>query len=269
MSQHAQRTITTLGGILVSLILTIFGSALLYWGCAIPAEHEFGREMLKSFGSIVVATGMLSFMWELFSKRSFLAESLALANMTIELKNAGIEQVSTQYLNELQWQGMLKASQSLEFFFAYARTWCNVNSVCLGEVLRMKNRTMRVLLPDPTNAQIVSELARRFSSTPQEVETSIKETQSFFEKLGNRAAEGSTLEVRYAPAAPLFSMYLLGERAVFSLYAHQSRKSHVPTYVVKREGLMFKYLEDEFEVLWGKATLVYTSKPATPVSGTR
>ncbi len=264
MTRHAQRTITTLRGILVSLLLTIAGSGLLFWGTAIPAEQEFARELLKSFGSIVVSIGVLAFMWELFTKRSFLAETLALANMAVELKNAGIEQVTNHYLGEVQWAEMLKSSQTLEFFFTYARMWCNVNSVSLGEVARMKNRTVRVLLPDPNNAEVVNELARRFHSTSQDVENSIKETAGFFEKLGNRTGEGTTVQVRYSTRVPLFSMYLLGERAVFSLYSHETGKGHVPTYVVKRDGLLYAYLEEEFTFLWNSAlapSATGTTKP--------
>src|SRR5262245_14299803 len=137
MTAHPQRTITTLAGILVSLLLSLVGSALLLWGTALSADYEFAREMLKSFGSIMVSIGLLSFLWELFTKRSFLEETLALANMTVELKAAGIVQVTYNYLSELQWAELLRTSQSLDFFFAYARTWCNVNSVCLGEVVKM------------------------------------------------------------------------------------------------------------------------------------
>jgi hypothetical protein len=260
---HAQRIITTLGGILVSLVLTIFGSALLFWGTAISVDHEFGREMLKSFGSIIVSIGMLAFMWELFTKRSFLEETLALANMTVELKNAGIELVTNHYLGEVQWGEMLKAPPTLDFFFTYARMWCNVNSVSLGEAARMKNRTIRVLLPDPNNAHVVAELARRFNSNPPDVERGIKETTAFFEKLGTRTGEGTSVQVRYTSRVPLFSMYLMGERAVFSLYSHETGKGHVPTYLVKRAGLLYQYLEEEFSFLWNSATVAPTSQPAT------
>jgi len=262
MTLQAQRTVTTLGGILVSLLLTLTGSGLLFWGTAISAEHEFGRELLKSLGSIVVSIGALSFMWELFTKRSFLEETLALANMTVELKNAGIERVSNRYLNELQWGEMLKTSHSLDFFFAYARTWCNVNTVSLGEATRLKGRTVRVLLPDPNNSQVINELARRFNSAPEDVESAIKETKTFFERLGRRPGEGTVVEIRYVAAAPLFSIYLLGDRAVFSLHSHQRKAGHVPTCVVKREGLIYRYLEEEFSYLWQTATVVYLSRDA-------
>ena len=63
MTLQAQRTVTTLGGILVSLLLTLVGSGLLFWGTALSTEHEFGRELLKSMGSILVSIGALSFMW--------------------------------------------------------------------------------------------------------------------------------------------------------------------------------------------------------------
>jgi hypothetical protein len=267
VKQHAQRTITTLGGILVSLVLTILGSGLLFWGTAIPAEHEFGREILKSFGSIIVSIGMLAFMWELFTKRSFLEETLALANMTIELKNAGIELVSTHYLAEVQWAEMLKAPPTLDFFFTYARMWCNVNSVSLGEAARMKNRTIRIVLPDPNNTQVLAELARRFSSNPADVEKGIRETTAFFEKLGTRTGEGTTVQIRYTTKVPMFSIYLMGERAVFTLYSHETGKGHVPTYVVKRNGVLYEYLEEEFTFLWNTATAAPTNQaPAAEAS---
>src|SRR5262245_31583133 len=190
MTLRTHRTITTLGGILVSLLLSLTGSGLLFWGTALPTEQEFGRELLKSVGSILVSIGVLAFMWELFTKRSFLEETLALANMAVELKNAGIEKVSNRYLSELQWAEMLRTAASLDFSFAYARTWCNVNTVSLGEVVRLKGRTLRVLLPDPGNPQVVGELARRFSSATQDVEEAIKETRTFFERLGRRPGRG-------------------------------------------------------------------------------
>jgi hypothetical protein len=262
MTLQAQRTVTTLGGILVSLLLSLAGSGLLFWGTALPAEQEFWRELLKSFGSIVVSIGVLAFMWELFTKRSFLEETLALANMAVELKNAGIERVSNRYLSELQWAEMLKTSQSLGFFFAYARTWCNVNTVSLGEAARLKGRTLRVLLPDPDNPQVVNELARRFNSATQDVENAIKETKTFFEKLGRRPGEGTVVEIRYVAATPLFSIYLLGERAVFSLHSHRNKAGYVPTCVVKREGSIFRYLEEEFGSLWQSGTVVFRSRDA-------
>lgn len=262
MTLQAQRTATTLTGILVSLLLCLVGSGLLYWGTALSQEQEFVREMLKSVGSILVSIGVLAFLWELFTKRSFLEETLALANMTVELKNAGIEKVSNRYLGEVQWAEMLRTAHSLDFFFAYARTWCNVNTVSLGEAIRLKGRTVRVLLPDPDNPQVVNELARRFNSAAQDVESAIKETRTFFERLGRRPGEGSVVEIRYVAATPLFSIYLLGERAVFSLHSHQKKAGYVPTCVVKREGLIFRYLEEEFSFLWQSATVVFLSRDA-------
>ena len=262
MTLQAQRKVTTLGGILVSLLLTLAGSGLLLWGTALPNDLEFARELLKSIGSIVVSIGALSFMWELFTKRSFLEETLALANMTAELKNAGIERVSNRYLSELQWGEMLKTSPTLDFFFAYARTWCNVNTVSLGEAARMKGRTVRVLLPDPNNPQVVSELARRFHSPGPDIEAAIKETRAFFERLGKRPGEGSVVEVRYVAATPLISIYLFGDRAVFSLHSHQHKAGHVPTCVVKRDGSIYKYLEEEFAFLWQSAAVVFDSRAA-------
>lgn len=262
MTLKAQRTVTTLAGILVSILLSLAGSGLLFWGTALPMEKEFARELLKSVGSILVSIGVLAFLWELFTKRSFLEETLALANMAVELKNAGIERVSNKYLSELQWSEMLKTSHSLDFFFTYARTWCNVNSVSLGEAARLKGRTIRVLLPDPNNPQVIGELARRFNSATQDIENAIKETTSFFEKLGRRPGDGTVVEVRYVAATPLFSIYLLGERGVFSLHSHRSKAGHVPTYVVKREGSIFRYLEEEFGFLWQSATVVNRSQDA-------
>ncbi len=264
MKSNLERKITNLVGILVGVILVVVGTGLFLWGTALPQEHEFARELLKSIGGNVVFIGLVSFLWEIFSKRAFVEETLALANMTAQLKNAGIEQVTTEYLSELQWSEWLRAPQKVEFFFTYARTWCNVNSVCLGEIVRMRNRTVHVMLPDPGNPQIVSELARRFTSTPQEVENAIKETKAFFEKLGSRSGEGTVVEIRFAPAPPLFSMYLLGDRAVFSLHSHQSRKGYVPTYVVKHGGLMFGYLEEEYSFLWNSSAVAYTNKAPVP-----
>jgi hypothetical protein len=262
MTLQAQRTATTLGGILVSLLVSLAGSGLLVWGTALPGEQEFWRELLKSVGSILVSIGVLAFLWELFTKRSFLEETLALANMAVELKNAGIERVSNHYLSELQWAEMLKTSPTLDFFFVHARTWCNVNTVSLGEATRLRGRTVRVLLPDPGNPQIISELARRFNSATQDVENAIKETKAFFEKVGRHPGEGTVVEIRYVAAVPLFSIYLLGERAVFSLHSHRNKAGYVPTCVVKREGSIHRYLEEEFASLWQSATVVYRSGEA-------
>lgn len=260
MSLNHQRTITTLAGVLVSVLITVSGVAILLWGIWLPADPEFVRELVKTLGSALISIGGLSFMWELFSKRTFLEETLALANMTSELKNAGIEQVSNRYLNGLQWAGMIETAQTLDVFFAYGRTWCNVNTVSLGELTHARNRSLRVLLPDPGNPQVISELARRFKSQPKDVEDAINESKSFFERLGRRPGEGTTVEVRLVAATPLFSMYLLGQRAVFSLHSHQQKIGHVPTCVVKREGLIYRYLEEEFAFLWESGTVAFHNK---------
>jgi hypothetical protein len=180
----------------------------------------------------------------MWGRRAFLDEVLAKVSMSKELTFAGIAKVSDSFHDaDIDWNGLFSSTSRLDVFFSYGHTWRGTHSAKLRDLASKSGAKIRVVLPDPDNAMVVGELARRFSMTPERVRDYIVEAEEDFSALRERGAQ---VEIFFLPMAPLFTFYRFENEAVLAFHNHRLGRNPVPTFIVRRGGTLWSYLKEEF-----------------------
>lgn len=262
-----QRKITNLAAWLVSSGVVLLG--LVFIITAPLVSNPILSEILKNIGGTVFGVGVLAFLWEVFTKRGFRQETLSLVNVAASLDKAGVEAIELNYL-EAQWKELFSTAERLDIFYAYGSTWRNTHLIALKDLVARSKMTVRVLFPDPENAPCVAELARRFHGyTLDKLTGLIRDGIRAFEELQTACGKNSKVEIRVTSTSPVYALYLFGVKAVFTMYRHRPGKGQVPTYIVRRQGTMYTFLEEEFKHLWENARALECQVVERPTEAAR
>ncbi len=240
--------------VIAAMLLVITGSLLLYWsacdGCW--AQWSSPRAFVQAFGALLLASGLLAVLWDLFTKRAFAEKILDLAGLARDVNAAGITQVVRSFRGkELNWHDLLNNVRSLDLFVCWAKTWRNSYQENLQAILARKGGQITVVLPDPEDDATMSSLDNHFAGyTKDRICNEIREACDFFVKLHqDRAEHTSCLRIWLVKRAPLFSWYRIdGTTAVFAFYAHRGKTS-VPSIVCTRGGHLFDFANAELSFL--------------------
>jgi hypothetical protein len=205
---------------------------------------------LDYLGGGVFVIASVSLIWDLFIRRDFLQEILEKAKISTDINFWGIEKITDSFHEEIDWKSLIQNSNKIDIFFAYGRTWRGAHEIDLRQAAENKDVRFRVVLPDPDNHQIVSELARRFVLTPEEVKRRIEEAATFFKTLNRKQNEaGAAIEIWYLPESPVFSFYRFDSTTILALYRHKKERGSVPTIVCKKGGSLYEFIKQEFDVM--------------------
>lgn len=237
--------------ILVALVIVVLGVILLYlsnqdfW-----TGYEAWQVVVRDIGGLLIVTVAITLLWELWAKRAFLDEVLVKVRMADEVKLAGLVRVTDSFHRGIDWDPLFHSVNKLDIFFAYGRTWRSTHTEELREVAARKGARIRIVLPDPDDVQTVSELARRFNSTPEKIKQLIKEAETDFRNLRHiSAGNGAQIGIWFLPATPQFSFYRFDHIAIFALYSHSRERVPIPTFVVEMGGTLYDYIRKEFEAM--------------------
>lgn len=94
----------------------------------------------------------------------------------------------------------------------------------------------------------MSNLATRFSTTPAEVQSKVKEAITDFRSMGT--VGGAPIQVYVRPGDVMYSCYRFGtQQAVIVLYSHtKERQSYVPAFVVDG-GSLFSFVRKDIDAI--------------------
>lgn len=192
-------------------------------------EDIWMPSLYGQLGGLLLATGLITFAWDLWGKRAFAAEVLSKAQLKSDVVTSGLERVSNRYLEEVEWEALFEESHSLDIVVAYASTWRNTHLGRLRDLVSRKGGRLRVFLPDPADAATMKVLSGRFNTTPSALKAKVEEAIEDFRGL---AAHGD-VEIYVRAGDAVFSCYLFDRRAVLTLYSHsQERRGSVPTLLM-------------------------------------
>jgi len=181
-------------------------------------------------------------------------EMLTLKNRILQLENelqplrlAGLVNAGTSPYT-VDWSALFAGARKLDILFAYGRTWRHSRLVDLTAFARTPNNRLRVVLPDPGNESVVSDLSRRFSCAPAELQGRIREAAGHFLSFKDLPDSKAEIAVWYYPFAPTYTLYRFDDSAVVALYSHRSMRGGVVTLLI-RGGVVASYMQDEFKCL--------------------
>jgi hypothetical protein len=107
-----------------------------------------------------------------------------------------------------------------------------------------------VVLADPEDARLLTELSLRFNTTSEGVRSKINDAAHAFSEIFQPAvADGRDFTVWHASVTPVFSCYFFDGTGIITLYKHKAQRAEVPTIVVKRGGELYDFFRIEFDAL--------------------
>lgn len=280
---HRERT--NLRTVITALIVLVIGLVLLMaaneWSW-LRNNHAYAIPFVREISALLIVTVVATLIWELYAKRAFVQELINEARPAFakvieqtqvaqDLRGAGLKVFTTDFWNNVDWPMLFKDSNTLDMFFAYARSWVGARSQELQELARRPRARIRVVIPNPENPELMAELARRFAKTPEAVRRDILDTINdlmamFVEPFKHSPLSAPDFSLFLSPSAPVFTFYKFDRMAVLALYKHRIGKGGIPVFVAERGGKLYEFLSEEMHGFidqpGGRATQVYPIVPA-------
>jgi hypothetical protein len=271
MRRQVYKERTTLRVVLIGVLIAAFGVLLIIVSAAwkpISTSPEL-QAVVREFGALCFASFAVALIWDLSARRAFVAELLATTDLAEEIEETGLIGVSAKWHGEIDWLSLFETSDTFELLFTYGRTWRNTHRAYLSEFAARKNVKAIIALPDPDNATIMADLARRFETTSGQLAESIREAEHDFIEIFMTAGHAEErLQIWRISIAPVWSYYRFDGVVIFTLYKHRSGKLEVPTFIVKRGGTLYNFFHAEFSALASAEFQVSKlSYPPPPPSG--
>lgn len=248
---------------LLAILAVLFGVLLLTvansWSWL--RTHATTTSLVRDIGSLLIASVTVALFWELYAKRAFIDELLSKAQAPVneliartvlakELQEAGLRAFTMDFSHRVDWLDLFRNARRVDLFFSYARSWMNMNNAQLEELARRDGARVRVVLPDPENEGIVSELARRFNKGEAEIKASIKATKDDLIRVFVEPFEDgspSDFSVYYANTAPQFAFYRFDSRCVVTMYKHRKGRGGVPVFEAEDGGAIHLFVLQEMD----------------------
>ncbi len=212
---------------------------------------------MLNVGSLVMATALLSLLWELRGRRVFAQEVLAAAGVAADVRAAGLRAVNAEYLRVAKWSDLFRDTTSIDLLVSWSATWRSSNEALWKAWIGRSGVMLRVLLPDPDDPSVVAELAKRFDMSNVDVISKIREAAAFYSALQGDAGTASTVTVAYSPFAPVWAYYGFGGTRIVTVYpATPGRTPDVPAMVFTADGSVGAFLGSQFERAWARGRTV-------------
>jgi hypothetical protein len=250
---------TNLRTTIVVVVLAAAGIALL----AIAANndwiiaHPSIQSVIRDIGSLLLATGAISTVWELAAKRAFLTELMAMARLAEDVRAAGLVGLTTRFLRDVPWSELLRNARHVDAFFAYASTWRGVYTPELRSLAARRGSRVRIALPDANNDSVMHNLAMRFGEPVDDVRrkiaTAVADLREIFRDADRHNVEFS---LYYVSVTPLLSFYRFDNTAVVAVYRHRKGRAEVPTLVVRSGGSLYEFVREELETVFESGAIV-------------
>jgi hypothetical protein len=255
--QAAVRKNTTYATIIWAFIVAGVGVLLLYLsGRNDLWETRAGAQALgNNLGATLVVTGGLTLLWDLVGRRAFAEEVLSKAQVSADIRAAGLERVTMQWIDDVEWAQMFSQAREIEVFLSYGRTWRSNQWSRLEEASRKRGIKLWVYLPDPEDKAVMQVLAQRYSTIAEALVASVEESAEAFASL--MKPRGADVRVYYRSGDPTFACYRFDQRIVATLYSHSRTRGDIPTFVLGG-GTLYDFFRNELAVVRAQSTLLDT-----------
>lgn len=230
----------------VSTALLVAGAILSYWLSS--KSSGAAASILSDVGAVLLVSAVVSVLWEVRVRRAFLGELLERIQFRDNVTDAGLSDVVN--VGEIDWESLFERSREVDLFIGYGRTWRKNNTDSIRDFLRRNERRMRVFLPDPSDARVMTTLAvHSFRQEPQMVER-VMDSIDDFRALAEHSSCCGVLEVHLVGSAPLYSFYRFDDTVVICLHNHlEGYTKKLPAIVAERPGELFQFVHQQIEDL--------------------
>lgn len=200
---------TNLQTILAAAIVFALGILLLV-GSRELTDHPVLQFLAGNLGSLCVASIVLSLIWELTAKRSFLAEILAHSGLARQIDQSGVLGLPIKWNQDIPWPRLLRETSHVDVFVAYGNNWRGAHGDEWKRFAQRKGTSCRVILPDPDDEAVVAALACQFKRNPELIRSRIREaTREFSEAFSSPGGREPRCKIYYNSRPPLFFFFYL------------------------------------------------------------
>lgn len=212
--------------------------------------HPSWQTPIKDLGSLLFASVAVALLWELFARRAFQEELMLAANIAEDVRAAHLLNITDNFMSGIKWEELFRNSDTLTIFFSYGNPWREYYEKELLKLATRHDTHIQLMLPDPTNEDVVSELSRRFGEPKTSIKDGVLTTEKEFKKLFNKAQGSHKFSIWYLSFAPVFSYYIFDEVVVLTLYKHRrGRVFTIPAFVFEKDGKLYKFIKEEHEAI--------------------
>lgn len=208
------------------------------------------QAIVRDIGAFLVATGPLEFVREISTKRAFAAEMLGYAKVAEDVRAAGLMAVTSDFQQGIDWGRLFKNVREVDIFFSYAGTWRHSRINELESLAARKGCQLRVVMPDPDDALMMADLARRFGYTEDGIKQRINDSADDLKKIFAPQAgrnKGCRFELWYLTTPIVFSFYRFDDDIVLALYKHRKGRGSVPAFIVEKGGTLYNFVKTEID----------------------
>lgn len=249
--QKQSREITNLRTYFASGTIFVIGLILLIvseW-FSFAVGYNWLKSLFSNLGALIIASVSIALLWELFSKRAFLDELLAKTGLAEDIRTVGVAGISLNPVKGPDFSKLIRASNGLDIFVCYANTWRATFEEDLKTLATKKDAKIRLIVPDPDNAEIMKDLAKRFNAGDASVmeariKSAIVEYKALFNSVHNASLRFS---IWIHDETPVTSFYKFDHCSVITLYKHAKGRGNAPTIVADRGGSLYTYIQSEID----------------------
>lgn len=137
--------------------------------------------------------------------------------------------------HDIEWDVLFRNVKNIDILYIYGTTWNRVNREHIKNAID-RHAQIRVVVADPNDKLILSELARHLERSEEQIQANIEETIMYFQKLQKAGAKISIWHLR---AVPVYSFFRFDDTAVFSLYSQRRGESfNGPAFLLEQGGIV-------------------------------
>jgi len=237
--------------------LSAAGLGLLVLSELVLGSIQWLSACAAQLGGLLIVTGLISFTWEKWVKRSFTKELLDIVGLANRVRNAGLVFVGRPYEDSEYWNQVISAASQMDLAFVAARTWRRTYWDALSKIAANPRAEVRITLPDYTDLDGIRLLARRFSTTTDALVQDIKEAESDFRRL---FGQSDRFHLQLSRGEFLYT-YMRFDATIFMFfYAVPYAELTRSPIIGFTQGEGSKYLEAQFDALFSQANITSSEK---------
>lgn len=250
------RRLNTWQTVVISLLAFGLGLLLIYIaGDPDNFKKQPGlKALINALGGTLTVSVAIGTILNLAGKRALTREIFETARLSTEMESSGLRRIGLDYTTEPEWQEYFSTASRVDLFFAYARTWRNLNLSRLETLAARKGAELNVYLPALDDALTCEILTTRFNMAAEALRQAVTEARDAY--LGLRVEGGAKISVYERPGDHTFSCYRFDAVAVVAMYKHKKARGDVPTLVVNKGGSLYAFVDEELAAIHEQSSRV-------------
>lgn len=158
----------------------------------------------------------------------------------------GLKAVYTRFTQDIDWHPLFTGVTELDLFISYGSTWRHTVHEDLSTVAANRKARVRIVLPDPNNPDLISELSRRFAIEPEALKGRLDEAVKEFKDIFQGSA--CQFQLICIPTAPVYTYYRFNQRILVAFYKNQTRRADVPALLLT-QGPLYDFFYNDFSAM--------------------